>query len=35
MEETAWIVQEQEKAKAKAKPPKKVSHGDRSIIKST
>jgi hypothetical protein len=33
MEETAWIVQEQEKAKAK--PPKKVSHGDRSVLKST
>jgi hypothetical protein len=35
MEETAQIVREQEKAKPKPKPPKKVSHGDRSIIKST
>jgi hypothetical protein len=33
MEETARMVREQEKAKAK--PAKKVSHGDRSVVKST
>jgi hypothetical protein len=32
MEETTWIVWEQEKAKAK--PSKKVGHGDHSIVKS-